>query len=49
VAIPLACFGADLAHVDTPFSVTSDGPFAAAFGNVDVTTAAEAVACGELQ
>jgi beta-glucosidase len=49
VAIPLACFRADLAHVDTPFSVTSDGPFSAAFGNVDVTTADDAVACEELQ
>jgi len=52
VAIPLACFrarGADLARVDTPFSVTSDGPFAAAFGNVDVTTADDAIACEELQ
>jgi beta-glucosidase len=49
VAIPLACFHADLAHVDTPFSVTSDGPFVAAFGNVDVTTAADAIACEELQ
>jgi beta-glucosidase len=49
VAIPLACFRADLARVDTPFSVTSDGPFAAAFGDVDVTTAAGAVACEELQ
>ena len=49
VAIPLACFHADLAHVDTPLSVTSDGPFAAAFGNVDVTTAAGAIACEELQ
>jgi beta-glucosidase len=49
VAIPLACFRADLAHVDTPFSVTSDGPFAAAFGNVDITTAAGAIACEALQ
>jgi beta-glucosidase len=49
VAIPLACFRADLAHVDTPFSVTSDGPFEAAFGNVDVTTAADAIACEELR
>ena len=49
MAIPLTCFGADLARADTPFSVTSDGPFAAAFGNVDVTTAAGAVACEELQ
>jgi beta-glucosidase len=49
VAIPLACFHADLAHVDTPFSVTSDGPFVAAFGNVDVTTAEDAIACEALQ
>jgi beta-glucosidase len=55
VAIPLACFrarGADLARVDTPFSVTSDGPFAADFGNVDVTAKAQAegaVACEALQ
>jgi beta-glucosidase len=52
VAIPLACFrarGADLARVDTPFSVTSDGPFVAAFGSVDVTTAADAIACEDLQ
>jgi beta-glucosidase len=52
VAIPLTCFrarGVDLARVDTPFRVTSDGPFAAAFGSVDVTTAADAVKCGDLE
>jgi len=64
VRIPLACFtarGADLARVTAPFSVTSSGAFAAAFGNVDVlgggaqpAPAANAapvvdVACGELQ
>ena len=53
VAIPLACFrarGAGFAATDTPFSVTSDGPFAAAFGDVDVTaTAPNAVACEELR
>jgi len=52
VAIPLTCFrahGVDVARVDTPFRVTSDGPFAAAFGNVDVTSAADGVACEELQ
>jgi beta-glucosidase len=52
VAIPLACFrahGVDLARVDTPFRVTSDGPFAAAFGSVDVTTALDAVKCGDLE
>ncbi|SDD40308.1 beta-glucosidase [Massilia sp. PDC64] len=52
VAIPLACFrahGVDLARVDTPFRVTSDGPFTAAFGNVDVAAAAGAVNCEDLQ
>jgi beta-glucosidase len=54
VAIPLACFranGADPARADTPFSVASDGPFAAAFGNVDVVAAAEkeVVSCEELR
>jgi beta-glucosidase len=54
VAIPLACFrdqGADLARVDTPFSVTSEGPFAAAFGNVDVVAAVKEgkVDCAELR
>ncbi|PQO99334.1 beta-glucosidase [Massilia phosphatilytica] len=52
VAIPLACFrarGVDLARVDTPFRVTSDGPFAAAFGNVDVTAGAATVRCEDLQ
>lgn len=39
VKIPLACFtakGADLARVDTPFAVESDGAFAAAFANIQV-------------
>ncbi|KGF82804.1 beta-glucosidase [Massilia sp. JS1662] len=52
VAIPLACFrarGADLARVDTPFRVTSDGPFTAAFGNVDVAAGAGTVQCEDLQ
>jgi beta-glucosidase len=52
VAIPLACFrarGVDLARVDTPFRVTSDGPFTAAFGNVDVVARADAVQCEDLQ
>jgi beta-glucosidase len=52
VAIPLACFrarGVDMARVDTPFRVASDGPFAAAFGSVDVTTGADAVTCEDLQ
>jgi beta-glucosidase len=55
VAIPVACFrarGASATAADTPFSITSDGPFAAAFGNVDVVATAPAtgaVACGELR
>ncbi len=56
VKIPLACFtnkGADLARVDTPFSVTSSGAFAAAFGGIDVVGGAalepDAVRCEELQ
>jgi beta-glucosidase len=39
VKIPLACFiarGADLAHIDTPFSVASTGAFAAAFANIEI-------------
>jgi beta-glucosidase len=52
VAIPLACFrarDAQAAATSTPFSVTSDGPFAAAFGNIEVTaTASDAVACEQL-
>lgn len=46
VAIPLACFGADAARVTTPLSVTSDGPFGAAFGNVDVVADGGAGAVG---
>jgi beta-glucosidase len=39
VKIPLACFqamGTDLAKVDAPFSVTSEGSFAAAFANIEI-------------
>jgi beta-glucosidase len=56
VKIPLACFtakGLDLAKVDTPFSVSSGGAFAAAFGNVDAVGGAagdqDTVRCEELQ
>jgi beta-glucosidase len=53
VAIPLACFrarGADPADTDTPFGIMSDGPFTAAFGNIDVVaTAPQAVACEALR
>ena len=56
VKIPLACFikgGAELARVDTPFSVSADAPFAAAFANIDIAGGAaadaDAVRCEELQ
>jgi beta-glucosidase len=56
VKIPLACFtakGADLAKIDTPFSVSSSGAFSAAFGNIDAVGGAalepDAVRCEELQ
>jgi len=56
VKIPLACFvarGADLAHVDTPFSVASTGPFAAAFANIQVVGGAardqDAQSCAALK
>jgi beta-glucosidase len=54
--IPLACFtarGADLSKVDTPFAVTSDAAFAAAFANVQIVGGAarekDAIHCGEAQ
>ncbi|WP_430540092.1 glycoside hydrolase family 3 N-terminal domain-containing protein [Pseudoxanthomonas mexicana] len=43
VKVPLACFGklgADLTGVDTPFSITADAPFAAAFTNIQVVAGA---------
>jgi beta-glucosidase len=56
VKIPLACFsakGLDMSKVDTPFSVSSTGAFAAAFGNIDAVGGAagdqDAVRCEELQ
>ncbi|MES2016039.1 MAG: glycoside hydrolase family 3 N-terminal domain-containing protein [Pseudomonadota bacterium] len=39
VKIPLACFvarGADLAHIDTPFSIASEGALTAAFANIQI-------------
>jgi beta-glucosidase len=39
ISIPLVCFtsrGADPSSIDTPFSVESDGPFTAVFGNIQV-------------
>lgn len=54
VRIPLACFvakGADLARVDTPFAVSADAPFAAAFANLQIVGGAakekDALTCGE--
>ena len=56
VKIPLACFtarGVDMARVDTPFSVSSNAGFAAAFGNIDVLGGAagdaDTVRCEELE
>ncbi|MEH6433619.1 glycoside hydrolase family 3 protein [Massilia sp. DD77] len=54
VKIPLACFpGLDLAKVDTPFSITSDAAFAAAFTNIEIAggaaAEADAVRCEELR
>ena len=54
VKVPLACFGklgADLSGVDTPFSITADAPFAAAFTNIQVVAGAadvpDAVKCAQ--
>jgi beta-glucosidase len=44
VKIPLACFtaqGVDLQRIDTPFAVTADAPFAAAFANIELLKGAE--------
>ena len=56
VSIPLACFqakGLDLAKVDSPFAVTSDAVFSAAFANIEIAGGAAkeagAVQCGELK
>jgi beta-glucosidase len=56
VKIPLACFsarGLNMSKLDTPFSVSSTGAFAAAFGNIDAVGGAagdqDAVHCEELQ
>ena len=43
--------GADLSGVDTPFSITADAPFAAAFTNIQVVAGAadgpDAVKCAQ--
>jgi beta-glucosidase len=56
VKIPLACFaakGADLAHIDTPFSVASTGAFTAAFADIQVVGGAakdkDAQSCATLK
>ena len=54
VRIPLACFvakGADLSKVDTPFAVSTDAPFTAAFANLQIVGGAakekDAITCAE--
>ncbi|MES2126627.1 MAG: glycoside hydrolase family 3 N-terminal domain-containing protein [Pseudomonadota bacterium] len=45
VKIPLTCFeakGVKLDRVDTPFGVSSDAPWSAAFGNIDIVGGAAA-------
>ncbi|MDO1530171.1 glycoside hydrolase family 3 N-terminal domain-containing protein [Fulvimonas sp. R45] len=45
VSIPLACFarrGADLAHVDVPFEIRADAPFAASFADIRISAVAAA-------
>jgi beta-glucosidase len=56
VKIPLACFvakGADLAHIDTPFSVSGTGAFAAAFADIQIVGGAardkDAQSCAALR
>jgi beta-glucosidase len=56
VKIPLACFtakGVNLARVDTPFGISGDAPFAAAFANIDIlggaANDADTVRCEDLQ
>jgi beta-glucosidase len=56
VKIPLACFvakGADLARVDTPFSVSADAPFVASFAKLEIVGGAaddaDAVRCEQLR
>ncbi len=56
VKVPLACFvanGADLARIDTPFSVASAGAFTAAFADIHIVGGAarekDAQACAALK
>lgn len=56
VKIPLACFvaqGADLTKVDSLFGIATDGPFAAAFTNIQIVGGAagdkDALRCEEIQ
>ncbi len=55
IKIPLACFaakGVDLNKVKTPFSVSTDASFVAAFGNIQIVAGAakdqDALQCSEL-
>ncbi len=56
VRIPLACYsakGANLGQIDTPFAVTSDAAFSAAFANVAIVGGAakekDALSCAEVK
>jgi len=51
VTIPLSCFaGMQPERVDTPFSVTADGAFAASFANIEIVAGAtNAVRCEDLK
>jgi beta-glucosidase len=45
VSIPLACFakrGANFAHVDVPFEIAADAPFAASFADIRINAVKEA-------
>ena len=45
VSIPLECFarrGANLAHVDVPFAIAADAPFAASFADIRISAVAAA-------
>jgi beta-glucosidase len=45
VSVPLACFarrGVNLAHVDVPFEIAADAPFAASFADIRISAVASA-------
>ena len=56
ITVPLACFakhGADLSGVETPFAISADAPFAAAFANIRIVAGAaddaDAIECAAAQ